>query len=72
LSPAQKKRLAQIHFWASLVFGVLGVVFLAEDTYDRVLLGISFYAITITAWDVWQTADVRKEQDAAGSDHPST
>lgn len=37
-----------------------------DQLYQRVLIGISFYAIAITAWDVWQTSDVRAEQDSGG------
>lgn len=63
MTPQARKRVALAHLVASVILGVLGVMFLASDPYEKVLLGISFYAITITAADAWLTADVRTEQE---------
>lgn len=48
-------------FWFSLIGGLLSTVFLARDSYERVLMAISWGAITITCVDVVLTADVRDE-----------
>jgi hypothetical protein len=54
---------AVVLFFASILGGIHSVVFVAKTPYDRILIGISWLAITITAVDVMATTDVRKEQD---------
>lgn len=67
ISTQLRVRLAAIHFWVSIIGGVLATWRLPPDgpdqMYQRVLIAISFYAITITSWDVLQTADVRDQQE---------
>lgn len=65
IKPQVRKNLAAIHFWVSLVAGIICTIFIAKDPFEKVLMGISFYAITITAWDVWQTSDVRTQQEGS-------
>lgn len=62
ISPEVRLRLAAWIFWVSIVLGVLSVIFLATSGYERVLMGISWGAITLTALDVILTADVRAEE----------
>lgn len=49
--------------WVLLILSILGGVYstiwLAQEPYERTLMGISWGAITITALDVLLTADVR-------------
>jgi hypothetical protein len=63
MKPRTRKRVALAHLIVSVVAGVACTVFLTDDPYERVLIAISFYAITITAADAWLTADVRTEQE---------
>lgn len=66
MQPRTRRRLAGIHLAASVLVGFpLSWWLPAIDPiwFQRVILLISFYAITITAADVWQTSDVRAEQD---------
>jgi uncharacterized membrane protein YoaK (UPF0700 family) len=63
VNPRTRKRIAAAHLWVSIIAGVACTVFLTDDPYERVLIAISFYAITITAADAWLTADVRTEQE---------
>jgi hypothetical protein len=61
-------KLAIGHFWGSLILGVLGVWLIPEldDVwFERVMIGLSFYAITVTAFVLWQELVIKKEQDEA-------
>lgn len=49
-------------FFCSIIAGIYSVVALADGGYEKVLMGISWGAITITALDLMATTDVRKEQ----------
>ena len=49
-------------FLGSLVMAPVSVFTFAKDEPITVLL-LSWFAITLTAADVWQTTDVRKEQE---------
>jgi hypothetical protein len=61
LDPAQRLHVAAWLFWLSILGGVLSTLLLAHSGYERVLMGISWGAITITTVDVVLTADVRDE-----------
>lgn len=66
MSPRSRRRLALAHLMASVAVGwpmSWWLPNLDEIWFQRVILFISFYAITISAWDVWQTSDVRAEQE---------
>lgn len=49
-------------FWGSILLGILSVLFLAQGGYERVLMAISWGAITITCIDVILTADVKADE----------
>lgn len=66
MPPRSRRRLALIHLVASVLVGwpmSWWLPTLDEIWFQRVILLISFYAITATAADVWQTTDVRAEQE---------
>lgn len=46
-------------FVLSVIGGIYSTIFVAGDSYERILMAISWGAITITALDVVATADVR-------------
>jgi hydrogenase/urease accessory protein HupE len=59
----------RVRFWAAtalfvltLILGTLCTLFVAQTPYERVLMAISWGAITITCLDIMATTDVRKEQ----------
>jgi hypothetical protein len=65
MSPQRRLRLARWLFVGSLVLlppAVL-VTVLWPALGTVILQIVSFLAITLTAWDILQTADVRKEQE---------
>jgi hypothetical protein len=68
MPPHRRRQLAMLHLVVSICIGWPASWFIPnlEDVwFQRVMLFISFYAITITAWDVWQTSDVRTTQEDA-------
>lgn len=59
----------QVRFWAacglfvlSIALGIWSTIVLCHDSFQRVLMAISWGAITITCLDIMATTDVRKEQ----------
>jgi len=54
---------AVVLFFISVAGGIISTVWIAKDPYERVLMAISWGAITITALDLIATTDVRKEND---------
>lgn len=50
-------------FWITTLLGALTTIFIADSPYERILMGISWGAITITCVDIVMTADVRDEED---------
>ncbi len=59
----------RVRFWGavglfviSILAGIHSVLFIAHDPYEKILIGISWGAITLTALDIMATTDVRKEQ----------
>ena len=60
--PQTRLLLAARLFWASLFLGTLSTVFLCHSFFERVLMAISWGAITITCIDVIATTDVRDEE----------
>lgn len=67
MSPVGRRRIALAHIFASVVGGVYCTVWVAQSPYERVLMGISWYAIFITAVTYHQATDVRVEQDKASA-----
>ena len=66
VNPKQRLRLAKLLFWVSIVLlpPALAVTWLWPPIGVLILQAVSFLALTFTAWDVVQTADVREEQDS--------
>ncbi len=69
LKLANRLKSPRIRFWGSVILfivsiigGLYSVIVLAHDSYEKVLMAISWGAITITAMDLMATTDVRKEQ----------
>lgn len=50
-------------FWGSVVLGILSVAFLCNTGFERVLMAISWGAITITCVDIVCTTDVRAKEE---------
>jgi hypothetical protein len=50
-------------FWSSIVLGILSIVFLCNTGFERVLMAISWGAITVTCVDIVATTDVRNEEN---------
>lgn len=66
MSPAARRRAAAVLLVVSVLIGWPASWFLPEigaPWYERVLLWISFLAITFTCTDVLATTDVRAETD---------
>lgn len=59
--PAKRLLWAVWLLWASLFLGVLSTIFLCDTGFERVLMAISWGAITITCVDIVATTDVRDE-----------
>ena len=53
---------AVVMFFLSIILGTYSTIALCHDNFQRVLMAISWGAITITAIDLMATTDVRKEQ----------
>lgn len=62
MSPKARVRLAWFLLVASLIGWPLTALTIAKSE-PKVVLGLSWFAITLTALDIVLTADVRKEQD---------
>jgi hypothetical protein len=63
ISPNQRLIGAAYLFWWSIVGGTISTVWIAQTANQKVLMAISWGAITITAYDVIVTSDVRAEQE---------
>jgi hypothetical protein len=70
MDPLLRRRVALAHLIVSVAVGMPASWILPSLDpvwFQRVILLISFYAITITAWDVWQSSDIRVEQEEVES-----
>lgn len=61
LDPEQRLIVAAYLFWGSLLGGIYSTMFVASNPYERILMAISWGAITITCVDVVVSADIRAE-----------
>lgn len=70
MPPVLRRRLAFAHLVLAVVAGVWTTIVLAREPYERVLLGISWYAIALESVSVLANTDVRAQQedDDAGPD----
>lgn len=50
-------------FFITIIMGIYSTVFISRNPFERVLMAISWGAITITSVDIMATTDVRKSQD---------
>jgi hypothetical protein len=62
MSPAWRRRIAAGLFVATIILAPISVFTFAKDEPITVLL-LSWFAISLTCADIWQTTDVRKQQD---------
>lgn len=62
MSPRWRRRCAAVLVVGSAVGWPLSALTVARDE-PQFVLGLSWFAITLTAADIWSTQDVRKEQD---------
>ena len=63
MSPTTRRRIAAVHLVASVIGMVAFTVLVAHDPFEKVLMAISWYAITITSADVLATTDVREKTE---------
>jgi hypothetical protein len=61
IDPEERLLWAARLFWFSIVGGIVSTVFFAEGGFQRIVMAISWVAITVTCTDVTLTADVRDE-----------
>lgn len=50
-------------FWWSILLGIYCTAFIAKDAFERILMAISWLAVTLTALDIVLTTDVRANDD---------
>lgn len=64
VSPEKRLHYGRILFWSSLIGTppALVVTYLWPTVGVLILQAVSFLALTLTAWDIVQTADVRDNQ----------
>ena len=60
--PADRLLWAARLFWVTIFLGVLSVLFLCNTGFERVLMAISWGAITVTCIDIVATTDVRDNE----------
>jgi hypothetical protein len=63
ISPLKRLEWAANIFWWTVVLGILSTLFLCHGWFQRILMIISWGAITITAVDIICTTDVREVED---------
>lgn len=64
ISPDKRLEWAASLFWWTVVLSILSVIFLCHTWFERTLMLISWWAITITCVDLVSTNDVRvREED---------
>lgn len=64
MGPHLRRRVAIAHLIATVPMGLYSTIVIAQKPYERVLMAISWYAVTLTSADVAATTDVRtKEED---------
>lgn len=62
IKPERRLIMAARLFWWSIFLGILSIVFLCDNGFERVLMAISWGAITVTCVDIVATTDVRNEE----------
>lgn len=64
ISPEKRLHVSAYLFWISVIGGIYSVIWIASGSYEQILMGISWGAITITCIDVIVSADIRAEQES--------
>lgn len=59
MKPKTRVKAAWIFLLLTLVGGVYSVIWISHDPFEKILMAISWGAITITCLDIVLTADVR-------------
>jgi hypothetical protein len=62
IEPEVRLRWAADLFWITILLGILSVLFICNSGFERVLMAISWGAISITCVDVVCTTDVRDNE----------
>lgn len=62
IDPEIRLRWAANLFWATVFLGLISTIFLCKTGFERVLMVISWGAITITCVDIVATTDVRDNE----------
>jgi hypothetical protein len=62
IEPDVRLLMAARLFWASIILGILSVLFICSSSFERVLMAISWGAITVTCVDIVATTDVRDNE----------
>lgn len=63
VEPQRRLLWAAQAFWWTVALGLLSVIFLCHTWFERILMIISWGAITITCVDIIATSDVRDEEE---------
>lgn len=62
VSPEARLHAASYLFWATIILGSYCTAFVASGGFQKILMAISWGAITVTCVDVILTADVRDNE----------
>lgn len=62
VEPETRLHIASYLFWISIVLGAISTAFIAKGGFEKILMAISWGAITITCVDVILMADVRDNE----------
>lgn len=65
IDPETRLTVAAYLFWISIGAGIASCLWLTNNWYEKVLMGISWGAITITCIDIIVSADIRAEVEEA-------
>lgn len=61
MQPETRLHVAAWLFWISILLGVYCTIYVANGSFERVLMAISWLAVTLTAVDIVVSADIRSE-----------
>lgn len=50
-------------FWISIVLGIYCTIYVSKTGFERILMAISWLAVTLTCLDIILTADVRDNEE---------
>ena len=62
MNPKARVKGAWVLFFVTVILGVYCTIWVAKTSYERVLIAISWGAITITCVDIILTTDVRAKK----------